>query len=438
MSKRYDVAVIGAGYAGISAAREAREDTASVALIDGGEPAGHRGSTGGLSSRLPLERVAQGRRTGPLQATGAELLRGRAELLDPGTLQVGGQRITARAVVVATGARSRVPPAWRGLGRHLITVEDLLRLDRLPESLAVVGLGPVGIELAQSLRRLGVAVTGIESGDGVAGISDPVVNRAALDAFSRELPLRLGETPGLRRYRGGLVVQLAEHSVAVDKVLVAVGRRPNVAGLGLERLGVPLDPHGVPHFDPTTMQVGGLPVYLAGGVTGCADTPQRAADQGSVAGFNAARRFPTAFKPKTDISVVFSDPPVVAVGRRFAELDGDAVAIGQARFDPPAARSLPGRTRGVVRVYGDKMSGRLLGACMIGAGCEPLGHLVAWAVESGMTAAEALTMPYHYPVLQEALEEAVQDLARRVPGGDLAMSRFRRLPPAYPRPVHLG
>jgi dihydrolipoamide dehydrogenase len=97
-----------------------------------------------------------------------------------------------------------------------------------------------------------------------------------------------------------------------------------------------------------------------------------------------------------------------------------------------------GQEQGVVRVYADKMSGRLLGAAMIGPRCEHLGHLIAWAVENGMTAAEALQMPYYHPVCEEALQEAMQDLARRIPGSDLPMGQFKRLPPVYPRPVHMG
>jgi dihydrolipoamide dehydrogenase len=95
------------------------------------------------------------------------------------------------------------------------------------------------------------------------------------------------------------------------------------------------------------------------------------------------------------------------------------------------------QNRGILRIYADKASGKILGGSLIGPRCEHLAHLVAWAVEHGMTVADALQKPYYHPVVEEALQNAMHDLAMKIPGCGMPMRQFKRLSPDYPRQVQL-
>jgi len=473
MQKKLDVVVIGAGHAGLNAVKEIRKVTDSYALINGGElgttcarfgcmPSkvaiqlaeafharsryGKYGIEGGddlrIDSTEALEHVRDQRDTfvdlilaNTTDEMGDELIEGYAEFLGPRKLKVGQQIIETKGVVVATGARSHVPAAWREFEKDLITVENLFEQERLPESIAVVGMGPIGIEIGQALHRLGVAVTGIEQGTRIARIEDPVVNQVALDTLSREFPIWLGENAVIRQGRNGLLVQAGDRSVEVEKVFVAMGRRPNLDTLGLHRLGVPMNAMGVPAFDPTTMQVGDLPVFLAGDVTGRTATLQRAADEGRIAGYNVARTYPVAFKPKTAMSIIFTEPNIASVGFSLEELRPDEIEIGQIRFGPVGRAMIMGQNRGMLRVYAERESGQILGASMTGPRCEHLAHLLAWAVEKRMSVSDVTKMPFYHPVVEEVVQDLMKEMSKRIFGGGDSMHQFQRLRLNYSQSV---
>lgn len=465
MSRQVDVAVIGAGHAGLNAIKEIRKVTENYVLINGGqlgttcarfgcmpskvalhlaETYSHRsqfqklGIKGAEGLRLDIpeamERIRELRDmfvdlilANTTDDMGDALIEGYAEFVDPQTLRVGDRTIHTQATVIATGARSFVPPEWSAHENGILTVETLFDQETIPESIAVLGLGPMGIELAQALHRLGVRVVGIERGDTIARIDDPAVNRAAIDIFARDFPLWLGFGVSIERQGDRFRVRAGERETEVDKLFVAVGRRPNVDRLGLGRLGAVTDRQGIAQFNPLTMQVGPFPIYIAGDASGGLATLQRAADQGRVAGYNAARRHATEFKPKTNMSIVFSDPNVASVGALWSELDPDRTAVGEVRFGPVGRAVITGQNRGTLRIYADTRSGRILGAAMVGSQCEHLAHLIAWAVQMGMTVTQALGMPYYHPVYEEAIQDALHHLDRQLNGADSTITQLGHL-----------
>jgi dihydrolipoamide dehydrogenase len=464
MERHVDVAVIGAGHAGLNAIKEIRKVTDNYVLINGGtlgttcarfgcmpskvtlhvaETFNHRaqhkrfGIKGGEHLRIDLAEAMEGIRdlrdmfvdlilANTTDDMGDALIEGYARFVDSHTLQVGDQIVHTRATVIATGAHSFVPSEWHDFQDGILTVETLFEQETLPESIAVLGLGPVGLELAQALHRLGIRVVAIDQGSRIARIADPVVNQAAIDIIAREFPLWLGTDVSIERLGGRFRVRAGSQEIDVEKLLVAVGRRPNLAGLGLERLGVNTDQHGVPLYNPFTMQVYPLPVYIAGDAAGGLATLQRAAEQGRIAGYNAARRNAREFKPKTHMSIVFSDPNVVSVGSLWSELNQDTTIVGEARFGPVGRAVITGHNRGILRVYAERASGRILGAAMVGAQCEHLAHLLAWAVEKSMTVTDALRMPYYHPVFEEAIQDALYELDRQLHGRDALLGQLDR------------
>jgi dihydrolipoamide dehydrogenase len=201
--------------------------------------------------------------------------------------------------------------------------DDVFELEDLPASMAIIGMGTIGLELGQSLARMGVAISGFDQVERIAGTTDPEVNRCAIELMRQEFPIHLGATAALSEADGKLCVRAGDHEVLVDKVLSSIGRVPMVEGLGLGVLGLPLNARGVPPFDPHTMQVGALPVFLAGDVTGERQVLHEATDEGKIAGYNAAHVDQAAlrFHRKTPFHVNFCDPNIIAVGDRFDQID---------------------------------------------------------------------------------------------------------------------
>ena len=190
--------------------------------------------------------------------------------------------------------------------------------------------------------------------------------------------------------------------------------RPNVDKLNLEAIGVQLDTRGVPEHNPNTMQVGDLPIYIAGDVTAERPLLHEAGDEGRIAGYNAATGSNTAFKRKTPLNIVFSDPNIVHVGRRYSELDLDTAVVGEMPIAPVGRALIMAKNRGIIRVYADQASGMMLGAEMICVRGENLGHLLAWCIQQEMTVGQLLQMPFYHPVMEEALQAALNDLYSKV------------------------
>jgi dihydrolipoamide dehydrogenase len=166
------------------------------------------------------------------------------------------------------------------------------------------------------------------------------------------------------------------------------------------------------------MQVGDLPVFIAGDVSGFRPILHEAGDEGRIAGYNAARidsdPAPARFRRKVPLFINFCDPNICAVGARWDTLDQAATAVGQVQLAPVGRALIMGKNRGIIRVYADKASGRILGSEMITPKGEHLAHLLCWAIAQGLTVGQLLRMPFYHPVIEEALQAALYDLYAKV------------------------
>jgi dihydrolipoamide dehydrogenase len=201
-----------------------------------------------------------------------------------------------------------------------------------------------------------------------------------------------------------------ETAETFDYVLAATGRAPNVRGLGLERTGIALDARGVPLFDRHTMQCGASPIFIAGDANNDLPLLHEAADEGRIAGENAAR-YP-AIKPvarRTPLAIVFTDPQLAVVGKRFAELPAGRWIAGEVSFEDQGRSRVMLRNKGLARIYAETGSGRVLGAELMGPDAEHLAHLLAWGIQSGMSVQRMLEMPFYHPVVEEGLRTALRD-----------------------------
>ncbi len=447
-----DVIVVGAGTAGLAAVREVRKRTERVLLVNHGAygttcarvgcmpskvlieaaNAFHRrhdfaefGIAGADALRVDVPAVLRRVRrlrddfvAGTLKATdalGERSIAGQARLTAPDTVEVDGRPYRTRAIVLATGSHPFVPPALRALGPRVVTTDEVFEREDLPRRLAVLGLGPIGAEMAQAAARLGSEVHAFTRGRTLGGLTDPEINAALVEAFSREMTLHLGAEAEVVASGTALRVEAGGTSVEVDGVLAALGRRPNVADLGLDRLGVPLDERGLPTVDPETLQVADLPVFLAGDANGERAILHEAADEGHIAGLNAVSPEVRRFPRRVPLDIVFVAPDVATVGRRFAELDMAATVVGEVSFARQGRARTAQRNRGKLRVYAERASGRLLGAELCAPAGEHLAHLLALALERRLTVAELLRLPFYHPVVEEGLRTALREAARQLP-----------------------
>jgi dihydrolipoamide dehydrogenase len=454
-----DVAVIGAGTAGLAAYRAARSAGARAVLIESGAYGTTCARVGCMPSKLLIAAAeaahaigrapAFGVHAGPARIDGREVMarvrrerdrfvgfvlesvdaipesdriRGTARILDANTIEVGeGLRISTRAIVIATGSRPTLPPLLGGLGDRLIVNDDVFEWHDLPRSVAVFGPGVIGLELGQALSRLGVRVVVLGRGGRIGPLTDPVVRAAALETFAAEFALD-PDAHVTRVERVGDEVEIDYHgpqgdarTERFDYALAATGRAPNVDGIGIENLGVALGRRGVPAFDKHTLQVGNLPVFIAGDAADDVPILHEAADEGRMAGENAAS-YPEvrAGMRRAPLAIVFTDPQIAIVGGGFAALEAHRLAVGEVSFANQGRSRMMLRNRGHLRVYGDPTTGRFLGAEMAGPEAEHIGHLLAWALQNRMTVAQMLQMPFYHPVVEEGLRTALRDLDARI------------------------
>jgi dihydrolipoamide dehydrogenase len=439
-----DVAVIGAGTAGLAAERSARAAGAQTLLIDdrfagttcatvGCMPsklmiaaarAAHAvrsASIFGINTQAPtidgvavMQRIRK-QRDAFIEATIKSIdeipdgvrQRGRAHFVDVATLMLDdGRQVSAKAIVIATGARPHIPLLFEALGDVVLTNETIFDLIELPQSVAVIGSGPLGLELAQALARLGVDTEVFEQGDRIAGLHDEEIAAELQSILQRELPIHLGVSLSVERGDVGATLRWSGQSTgekSFARVLVATGRPPQLAGLQLAAIGLELDKHGTPVFDKDTLQCGETAIFIAGDACAYRPVLHEASSEGAIAGRNAAS-FPKVEPAKrgTALSIMFTDPPTAVVGKPpTAE-----TVVGAAAYADQGRAKVEARNFGLVHLYADRPDGRLTGAAMVGPGMDHIAHLIAWAIERGETATSVLELPFYHPTFEEGLKSA--------------------------------
>lgn len=464
-TREVDVLVIGAGTAGLNAVAELRKTDRDWMLVDSGPLGTTCARVGCMPSKLLIaagDRAQAVREAGEFgiavenfsvdaQAVFSRLrthrdrfvagvidgmdklpedriIRGAARFSGPTRVQIECEnetplRVEARAVVIATGARPRVPPVFQKLGRNAWLSDDVFELDALPARLAVVGTGAIGLELGQALQRLGVAVDFFSNEALIGPLQDPEIQQCVRETLGADHRFHLQadieeveerEEGGVRmawKDRGG-----QRHVQAFERILLATGRVPRIGGLDLENTGLALNEHGMPEdWDPCTTQCGSAPIFLAGDASHHRPLMHEAVDEGRIAGRNAAHYPETSENPRrTPLAIVFSHPQMATVGAAFETLDEGEFETGSVSFANQGRARVLNANQGMMRLYAERSSCTLAGAELFGPGVEHLAHLLAWSVQQGLTVKDLLSMPFYHPVLEEALRTALKDLSRRL------------------------
>jgi pyruvate/2-oxoglutarate dehydrogenase complex dihydrolipoamide dehydrogenase (E3) component len=347
-----------------------------------------------------------------LEDAGVRFVRGHARLAGPGTVEVNGETYEAsKGILLNPGTRPATPPIEGLADTPFWTNREILRTDTLPASLAVIGGGPIGAELAQGVARFGVRVTVLELGPHILGPVEPEVAAVVADVFAREgIQVLTGITIERVSYdEGRFTVSLGDQDVTADKLLVAAGRTPNLDDLGLETVG--LDPSARSlEVDDRMLVSDGL--WAIGDVVGHGAFTHMSMYQSAIAVASILGKDGPSADYRAVPHVTFTDPEVGGVGmtEKQARDAGLAVRIGTTDL-AASTRGWIAKAEGMVKLVEDADRGVLVGANVVGpAGGELLGML-STAVHAEVPTATLESMIYAYPTLHRGISEALKDLS---------------------------
>jgi dihydrolipoamide dehydrogenase len=456
------IAIIGAGTAGLTARREVARVTEDYVLIDGGPMGTTCARVGCMPSKVILQVAHDFHRRVHFETMGIrggehlsvdrkavmdhvrqlrdrftsgvlrshhdfeeKIIRKKARFLDQHTLDLEGERLIFNKAIIATGSSPIIPAAWEKFRSHLVTTDDFFEMQELPESMAVIGLGVIGLELGQALFELGIETTLIGREGNYGGASSPIINQEIKKSLFSSMNVILGDAELVSiSDEGKLVIAINDQQVHVDRALIAIGRKPNLVGLKLEKIGL----SGIPKIDPTTMAIQDFPhLYLAGDANGIRPLLHEASDQGFIAGQAAARHDPVCFHSRTPMAITFTEPNIASSGLRFQDLKeqnidfitGSSSLVNQGR----AVAQL--RNKGLIEVYACPKSARLLGAEFFSPSAEHMAHLLAWSITDQKTVFDLLTQPFYHPVVEEGLRTALRDVASKIKADERRLELHR-------------
>lgn len=441
MKPSYDLAVIGSGAAAFAAAIAASDLGKRVVLAESNEVGGTCVNIGCIPSKALLASADGGVGLNAMvdsknrlvdqmrsekyidlaRSYGFEILRGRAEFVDSESIVVADEQIKAAAYLVASGASPAVPPIVGLQQAGYLTSTSALELRTPPRELAVIGANAVGLELGQLFMKLGSKVTFLEAMPRITPLEELEVSAVMRSILEDEGATVLTgvKIDSVHRVDDRRTVRFenrdGRNEVSVDEVLVATGRRPNTAGIGLDTAGIELTERGSIRVDKH-LRTTNPRVWAAGDVTGHPQFVYVAAYEGNLATRNALDDAGIAVDFTAMPRIVFTTPTVAAAGLT----DGQANAQGikcECRVLPLSAvpRALVNRdSRGFVKIVAERSSGRILGATAVADGAGDMIQAAVYAIKFGLTTDQIAATWSPYLTFAEGFKLAAQTFKRDV------------------------
>ncbi|MGH7862659.1 MAG: dihydrolipoyl dehydrogenase [Candidatus Dormibacteraceae bacterium] len=338
-----------------------------------------------------------------------EVIEGPGEVVERGVLEVNGRRVAAPNLIVATGSLPRELPGAPFDGRRVVSSDHAVTAAELPESIAIIGAGAVGVEFATFFNQMGSKVTLIEAFDRLVPLEDTDISRELLDQFQRRgIDCRLeARVQGVRVSKRGVSVDLGDDTVSAERVLIAVGRSPRSGGIGLDRIGVELAANGFVKVDEW-MRTNVPGVHAIGDVAGGYLLAHAAAHEGIVAAEDIADQRVVPMDQELVTRCTYSQPEIASVGITEAQAGERGIEVRSGRF-PFAANGralIHGEPGGFAKVIRDAQTGQLLGAHVIGTQAT---ELIAEAALTRLFQGDAWELGrniHPHPTLSEAIGEA--------------------------------
>ena len=457
----FDVAIIGGGSAGYAAASATARGGLRTVVIEGGKEVGGlcilRGCmpTKALLYAAEVKHLAEhaatwgiqvpevhfdfaqvmarknamvadfaGYRQQQLESGRFQFIRARARFVDPHTVALdNGQRLTSAHFVLTTGSVVSPPPLPQLDAVGFLTSDTAMTLERLPESLIMLGGGAVAVEFAQFFARFGVRVTLLQRSGHLLRDFDPDAATVIETVFRREgIELLTGTRLLDARCEGGLKQVTFEHNgqtrtAAAEKIFHGLGRSPNTGGLALASAGVTVDQRG--RITTDAMMRTSVPhIFAAGDCTGPHEIVHLAIQQGEAAAHNILHpQSPRSMDYRLFISVVFTEPQVALVGltELQAREQGRGVITASYPFADHGKSLLMEAKDGFVKLLADPRTGEILGGACVGPVGGELIHEIVAAMAKRMTVGELAAMPHYHPTLAEIWTYPAEELAGQVP-----------------------
>ncbi|MGI6081669.1 MAG: dihydrolipoyl dehydrogenase [Limnochordia bacterium] len=451
----YDIAIIGAGPGGYVAAIRAAQLGARVCLVEKSQLGGtclnrgciptkafvasaraydlaRKGEAYGfhaenvapdfpamsVRSKATVERLAKGVDF-LLRKRKVDVIYGSAKFVDQHMLQVeqenGSLQVKARDFIIATGSKPIVIPALGYDGVRVVTSDEMFHLESLPKRIVIVGGGVIGCEFASIFNLLGSEVTVVEALPALLPMVDHEVARQLTSYFKRRrIKVILGKKVEGVAKGDELTVSIAEgEEIPCDMVLIAIGRRPNSAALGLEKIGAETNARGEIVVDDATMATTASGVYAVGDVT---SSPWKLAHVASRQGVVAAHRLmgeDVKMSYQAVPSAVFTSPEVASVGLTTQQCQEMGIKFTSSKFSFMSSGKAiaEGETEGFVKILADSADQRVVGVHIIGPQAATLISEATLAVEHGLRADQLATTIHAHPTLSEALMEAADGIA---------------------------
>jgi dihydrolipoamide dehydrogenase len=456
----YDLAVIGGGSGGYAAARTAARAGLKTVVIEGGDQVGglcilrgcmpskallyaaevmHLAShsqpwgihaeevgfnfTHVMARKDTLIREFADHREQQLRNGKFHFIRAKARFLDPHTLELStGKKLTAESFIIATGSviAPSPLPCFDALG--CLNSDSALKLTRLPKSLIVLGGGAVAVEFAQFFARFGVQVTLIQRSTHLLQEFDADAAVVVEEVLRREgITLYTGTKLVDGRRAGSQKEVVFEHKgqptrVQAQEVFYALGRRPNITSLGLERIGVRVEYERI--AADLQMQTSVPHIYAAGDCTGMHEIVHIAIQQGELAAHNIAhpeKKRQMDYRLLTE--VIFTEPQVAVVGltEKEAHIRNITYEVSKYAFSDHGKSLIMEAKDGFVKLLAEPVTGEIIGGCCVGPVGGELIHEIIAAIHKRMTVHELAAMPHYHPTLSEIWAYPAEELAEKIP-----------------------
>lgn len=457
----YDLAVIGGGSGGYAAARTAVAEGLKTVVIEGGDEVGglcilrgcmptkallyasevahlaRQASTWGVEIpevRIDLAKTMARKdemirefadyRREQLTDGRFQFIRDTASFEDAHTLRLaGGDRLTARHFIISTGSRISPSPIPDLDAVDCLTSDAALKLTQLPESIIVLGGGPIALEFAQFFARFGVKTTVIQRSPQLLKTFDADAAQALTEALEHEGIRVLAGTRLLSasRTNAGKTVRFAhegrEIEISAEEIFNGLGRSPNTGTLNLEGIGVELESSGHIKTSPE-MRTTAPHIYAAGDCAGPHEVVHIAIQQGEIAAHNIARPDrPKTIDYRVISSIVFTDPQAAQVGltEREATSRGTPFLADSYPFDDHGKSLIMEARHGFVKLIAHKETGEILGGACVGPMGGDLLHEIIVAMQARMTVRQLAETPHYHPTLAEIWTYPAEELADRIP-----------------------
>ncbi|MGD9014710.1 MAG: dihydrolipoyl dehydrogenase [Candidatus Omnitrophota bacterium] len=429
----FDLAIIGAGWAGVSAAQEAKRLGLRVALIEKDKLGGTCLNYGCIPTKALIQsakiyslsnksakfgiqidnakinfstiqkrkeaiisQLSKGMR---FLLNDIELLEGKAQFISGEELIIGNDRIKAKNIIIATGAKPIQIPGINFDGKKIISSSNILNLERLPQRLLIIGGGVIGCEFASLFSIFGTRVTIVELMPQLLPQEDKEIAKKLEVAFKKR-GIQINTNTDAK------TINLDDFELA----LLCVGRTPELGGLDLQRIGVQTDKNRV--ITNEYMNTNIANIYAAGDCTGGKLLAHFAAHQGITAAKNIAH--PACAKqiqPHLIPNCIFTDPQIASIGITEEEARNKGIKLNLRRFDflgSGMARILE-ETEGFIKIISDKETDLILGASIIGPQATELIGIITLAIQSRLKLPQLASIIFAHPTLSESIHEAARE-----------------------------